>query len=38
MTKKQRFITAVQAEVPAASKMDNLKAMVETVEQYGRYE
>ncbi len=32
------YVLATADEVPADCKMDNLKAMVETVEQYGRYD
>ena len=32
-----RYVLATADEVPANTKMDNLKAMVETVEKHGRY-
>jgi len=32
------YVMATADEVPADCKMDNLKAMVETVEEYGRYD
>jgi len=31
------YVLATADEVPADAKMDNLKAMVETVEKHGRY-
>lgn len=32
------YVLASADEVPADAKMDNLKAMVDTVERHGRYE